>query len=176
MNLRSLQTFSVGSSFCLLLLFCSGINAQTPEQIPTLQVIAAEQAKQARFRIDKSVEALKSFFAQNQNLPSTAADMDKFLLSNFERIRSSTLPDGSSVQAEGIYRKLPGLKICCDPQVTSLNKINNEWQFPANWNAEPNDIVITTDGGKSYVVWNADAGGKVGSFYQVGKIDTPQPQ
>ena len=126
-------------------------------------------------RVDSAANAVKDYYFATGHLPSNSSEIDDFLMSNYSTIISESLPPGSCVQAEGSYRKLPGLRICIDPQAASLNKINDSYQFPSGWSADPNDVVITLDGEGSYVVWSSDLSGRPGQFYKIGHLETRQP-
>lgn len=163
---------------CLAPFFtCPSVFPQAHAQVPIFsnqQIWQAAQLmtqQQNEYRVDKTLRLLRQYFDANQKLPGTPAEMDSFVQSSYQSITGVPVESGVIVQPDGIYRQFRDLRICYDPQVASIPQINNKWQFPANWSARYNDLVVVTDGATNYCIWLADANGKVGAIYRVGNFE-----
>ncbi len=163
------------AAMLLVLTLSAQIGSAQAEYVPTLAAIAQYATAQLSKRVDSAASAVKDYYDATGHLPSNTSEIDDFLMSNYSNIVSETLPSGASVQGEGSYRKLPGLRVCIDSQAASLSKVNDSYQFPSAWSAEPNDVVITLDGDGTYVIWSSDFNGRPGQFYKIGHLETRQP-
>lgn len=142
--------------------------------MPAIGAIYQAANQQLEARVNDASAALQDYYDANGHLPTCASEIDDFLISNYSKITLETLPVGSSVQGDGFFRKLPGLRMFIDPQAASLAKINNRYQYPSSWSADPNDVVITLAGDGTFVIWSADLNGKPGLFCRNGYFETRQ--
>lgn len=135
--------------------------ATTAAQLHQQQLTTARLVR----AVDKFADALSRQLATNKRLPHTEAEMDQFLMDNYENVMGVPIPSQEFARPNGNVRTLFEACIWIDPRVSNLTKINNMWQFPADWSA-PSAIAIVTDGAKNFVVY-ASIQGKPGNLYKV---------
>ena len=106
-------------------------------------------------QITATAAAMRRYRCEHSHFPQQTPELDAALMAVFGAVSMSPAPQNVSVQSQNNFRTYFQFAIALDPSIRGLSVVNGRVNIPNNWQADPNTIVIMTDGADTMAIWAA---------------------